>query len=882
MKEGGNITILVLGDEGVGKSSLVSTFVSRHFSELVPGILTRVRLPPDPYLSNCTTTIIDTQNGDEALNSALSLGSAKRDGSLASMNSASADSVSSLSRSHATNLAGSSDFAVNVTGMTASKESAEVAVMPTLKEVEKGGLEQSATSKKSTSRIALSSPFRHIDAVVLIYDLDRMETFHRLESHWLPLIERCYSGELPVIVAGNKMDLLHQTYSVASASDNQFFARSRQQIITLLQRFKFVRQCIKCSAKNLLNVDEVFRKSQQSVLYPINPLFDLNAGKLTTACTRAFTRVFRIFDADGDGLLNDAELNAFQHITWGSTLIERDLSGWKKVVAQHNSYFQREGLNNSDDCISGEEVLQDGKFTVAGFLTIFDVFISQNRLEVPWKVLRTFGYDDELNLNIPSSFAPPGGCSDFEHFSPDKWRLNPSEVHFLSSLFHQFDSDGDGLLSSGDIQSIFSVLRTPLPPWSERGEKLFEGCFSRPHLDRDHLFIPDSIADVAFEPGVEGSPSPPTHPSSPSVSASGITIASSSLPSVDVSKSSETSTSTSSNKTMSYLDWMNHWHMLCTVSPSVCRAELYQLGHVSEIRTLMKRKKFHEKCVPSVFIRALVFGSKDNGRTFIRKLCRGKTGKIVGKEKKELTWSSFSSDAETHCAVSEIVLPWSDDDSETAVHLVLTDIPEAYLVSGDKGTDLRRKLHVLLGKQSGDFESVYDVAVLVFDTADASSFEHVRRVENDFLTEDIPRIFVALKSCGAQLSMSPAIEHCKSMDLESPIILTRDESRLESSELVHFVRCTQKNNGQDDAHFRSTPHGEKKRREAALRQKIIWIGALTAGITVVIGFTMARDAKRSIGSEENGKGRSWLKRTFALVPRMVSNMLKAVRQTSSM
>lgn len=176
----------------------MSTFVSRHFSELVPGILTRVRLPPDPYLSNCTTTIIDTQNGDEALNSALSLGSAKRDGSLASMNSTSAESVSSLSRSHVTNLAGSGELAGNATGMTASRESGEVEVMPTLKEVEKGRLEQSASSKKSTSRIASSSPFRNIDAVVLIYDLDRMETFHRLESHWLPLIERCYSGEVRI------------------------------------------------------------------------------------------------------------------------------------------------------------------------------------------------------------------------------------------------------------------------------------------------------------------------------------------------------------------------------------------------------------------------------------------------------------------------------------------------------------------------------------------------------------------------------------------------------------------------------------------------------------------------------------------------------------
>ena len=84
------------------------------------------------------------------------------------------------------------------------------------------------------------------------------------------------------------------------------------------------------SAKNLLNVDEVFRKSQQSVLYPINPLYDLNAGKLTVSCSRAFTRIFRMFDVNKDGLLSDAELNAFQHKIWGLTLIERDFTGWKK------------------------------------------------------------------------------------------------------------------------------------------------------------------------------------------------------------------------------------------------------------------------------------------------------------------------------------------------------------------------------------------------------------------------------------------------------------------------------------------------------------------------------------------------------------------------
>jgi len=65
-----SITMLVLGDEGVGKSSLISTFVSRHFSEVVPGIMTRVRLPPDPE-NSCITTIVDSQGGDAALISAV-------------------------------------------------------------------------------------------------------------------------------------------------------------------------------------------------------------------------------------------------------------------------------------------------------------------------------------------------------------------------------------------------------------------------------------------------------------------------------------------------------------------------------------------------------------------------------------------------------------------------------------------------------------------------------------------------------------------------------------------------------------------------------------------------------------------------------------------
>jgi Ras family protein T1 len=126
----------------VGKSSLISTFVSRHFSEVVPGIMTRVRLPPDPE-NSCITTIVDSQGGDAALMSAVTAISLSGGGSSGSLSTL----QKSLSTSTSSNI---------------------------------GGIE-------------------NVDSIILIYDLDRVETFFRLENHWLPLIERCYNGEVSTV-----------------------------------------------------------------------------------------------------------------------------------------------------------------------------------------------------------------------------------------------------------------------------------------------------------------------------------------------------------------------------------------------------------------------------------------------------------------------------------------------------------------------------------------------------------------------------------------------------------------------------------------------------------------------------------------------------------
>eukprot|EP00978_Attheya_sp_CCMP212_P010646 scaffold25922_cov55-Attheya_sp.AAC.4 len=154
------INVLLLGDEQVGKSSLISTFVSRHFSETVPGIMTSVRLPPDPNNSSCITTIIDSQGGDAALLSAV-------------------QQYMSLSQSQS--------------GSTTS--------LLTVSEHQQHSPQPSPRGSTSTySRIgaggSVSAGIDNVDSIVLVYDLDRVETFYRLENHWLPLIEKCYNGDV--------------------------------------------------------------------------------------------------------------------------------------------------------------------------------------------------------------------------------------------------------------------------------------------------------------------------------------------------------------------------------------------------------------------------------------------------------------------------------------------------------------------------------------------------------------------------------------------------------------------------------------------------------------------------------------------------------------
>jgi len=138
--------------------------------------MTRVRLPPDPHTS-CVTTIVDSQGGDAALLQAVSSSMQKRasEGSLAALLDRAAEAESSTSA-----------------GMTATTTPPRPSTSRT---------SDSPGSIGKVEGLARAAPVgigavENVDSIVLVYDLDRVETFFRLENHWLPLIERCYGGKV--------------------------------------------------------------------------------------------------------------------------------------------------------------------------------------------------------------------------------------------------------------------------------------------------------------------------------------------------------------------------------------------------------------------------------------------------------------------------------------------------------------------------------------------------------------------------------------------------------------------------------------------------------------------------------------------------------------
>ncbi|KAL1933375.1 hypothetical protein VTP01DRAFT_7465 [Rhizomucor pusillus] len=341
-----DVRILLVGDEGVGKSTLITSLIKETFIPNVQHLVPEVTIPPEVTPENVTMHITDS-------------------------------------------------------------------------------------SARPEHREQLEAEIRKAHVICIVYAIDDPNTFNRLPLYWLPYI-RSLGVNVPAVLVGNKIDLRGDDVTNQSLED---------EVIPIMNEFKEVETCVECSAKQLLNVSEVFYFAQKAVLHPTAPLYDSREHTLKPQCVNALNRIFKLCDTDKDNVLNDHELNEFQRKCFNTPLQQHELDGVKEVVREH----EPAGVNEYG-------------LTEVGFAFLHSLFIQRGRLETTWTVLRKFGYGDDLSLRedfLLPPFEVPQECS---------VELSPHGYQFFAELFQVFDQDKDGALNHSELEALFST--SPGNPWA--------------------------------------------------------------------------------------------------------------------------------------------------------------------------------------------------------------------------------------------------------------------------------------------------------------------------------------------------------------------------------------------------------------------------------
>ncbi|CAH0493060.1 unnamed protein product [Peronospora farinosa] len=344
------VRIEVLGDEKVGKTSLICSLVSRHFSERVPSVLLDVQIPAEESDENVIISITDTSSR-----------------------------VSDLMR---------------VTNAT----------------------------KRS-------------DAILLVYDLTRPETFQRLRR-WLDFIAK--NKEIPVVLVANKVDI----NAVTPTTDGSYASQVRH----LVNTYPFVVSEVECSAKNFTQVAQAFFLAQKAVLYPVAPLYNEKKRQLQPKCLKAIKRAFRLYNRDRSGILSREELNEYQYDCFGVRLLSTEIDTLMEYL--------------SSEVPSGVAPDRSG-LLVEGFTYLWWLFIDRNRPESGWQVLRSLGYNNDLHLEIP-----PERLQLPSYEKDQSAQLTSQAVEFLTNLFRQFDANKDNNIAENEVEAIFSICEDECAPWA--------------------------------------------------------------------------------------------------------------------------------------------------------------------------------------------------------------------------------------------------------------------------------------------------------------------------------------------------------------------------------------------------------------------------------
>lgn len=465
-----HVRLLLIGDSGTGKSTLISSFISHHFPEDVPSVLTDSIIPQDKTSDNVTLTIMDS-------------------------------------------------------------------------------------SARPGDREILKQKIRAADTIFAVFDTTRPETLDSIMREWLPLIRSLMqhpegggSGSgtrssprsnnprphsphsesaAAVFIVGTKKELL---------SDAESDQREREEVAKvrgILKEFGFVQGFQRCSAKTLENVDEIFYLAETAVTFPLGPLFDSDAGTFTPACKRALHRIFRAADEDRDNLLSDQELTKLQERAFGDPLERDQVVNIKKQITLL--------------CKKGT---RDNKITPEGFLAFMELYVQKFQPQVPWIVLKRFGYDDALRLCVPDELMrPPPGLK--SHGGQHVTELSSGALQFLRDTA-RCAAQSCRLVSSSSSASAQLLLQ-------------------QQHDEKKEVFLTHETLAAILSVLQEGSGHPWRTPPLflPSEAENLLVLGGVSHSSGDRHASC-----------MTLNTWLAHWQLLAMHSPVTVQTLLYRLGFV--------------------------------------------------------------------------------------------------------------------------------------------------------------------------------------------------------------------------------------------------------------------------------------------------------------
>lgn len=270
----------------------------------------------------------------------------------------------------------------------------------------------------STNTATLHKEIKRADVIWLVYS-DHY-TYERISLHWIPMF-RSLGVNLPIVICANKSDLLPPA-SLKSQNSEEF--------IPLINEFKEIETCFRCSAKTRENVVEAFYLCQRTITHPISPLFDSKEGNLKVAAVAALKRVFFLCDKDQDGYLNFDEFNELHVKCFGKPA---SLEEFDEIISTIN-----------------QVILKDTKgITEDGFILLNKLYAERGRHETIWGILRTYKYTNSLSLQDEYLYPT------FDVLPNSSVELSPLGYKFLVDLFLKFDQDNDGGLNELELNNLF-------------------------------------------------------------------------------------------------------------------------------------------------------------------------------------------------------------------------------------------------------------------------------------------------------------------------------------------------------------------------------------------------------------------------------------------